>query len=111
MPAHSRHHPNPNKLLRTQCSAFPGVLEAVGVEVVVGEGSTQIRPNHSLELQVSIAVELSINDVGIEGGDVIGCDVDVVEVASLQPKNKPGVSQVGVDEWGDVVVGSLHPPK
>ena len=32
-------------------------------------------------------------------------------MTSLQPKKTPGVSQVGVEDEGDVVVGSLHPPK
>jgi len=80
--------------------------------VPVGEGSTQINPNHSLDVQVDI-VEVICEAVwlGIGGGEVIGWERVVVEVISLQPKNTPGVSQVGLDETGDVVVGSLHPPK
>jgi len=79
---------------------------------LTGDGSTQISPNHSLEVQV-VAVVVAVLEVrlGLGGGDVIGCEFDVVEVSSLHPKNKPGVSHVGVDDEGEVVVGSLQPPK
>lgn len=76
----------------------------------MGDGSIQISPNHSLEVQVVLVAVLEVG-LGIGGGDVIGCELDVVEVLSLQPKKSPGVSQVGVDEEGEVVVGSLQPPK
>jgi hypothetical protein len=45
------------------------------------------------------------------GGDVMGCEMDVV-VLSLHP-NKPGVSHFAVleEEVGEIEVGSLQPPK
>lgn len=48
----------------------------------VGEGSTQMRPNHSFELQL---VEVEVEDKELE--DLVG---------SLQP-NQPGVSQLAVE--------------
>ena len=78
---------------------------------LVGDGSTQMSPNHSLEVQLVLVVVLEVG-LGMGGGEVIGCVLDVViEVSSLQPKKSPGVSQVGVEEDGEVVEGSLHPPK
>jgi hypothetical protein len=50
----------------------------VGVEVEVGDGSTQINPNHSEEVQEWLLKVLVAVAVGIVGGDVIGCDLVVV---------------------------------
>jgi hypothetical protein len=55
-------------------------------EEVVGEGSTQIKPNHSFEVQVV----LELVDEGI---DEVEEGFAVVEVGSLQP-NQPGVLHV-----------------
>jgi hypothetical protein len=49
-----------------------------GVEVEVGEGSTQINPNHSEEVQEWLLKVPVAVGVGIVGGDVIGCDLVVV---------------------------------
>ena len=77
-------------------------------DVVVGEGSTQIKPNHSFEVQV-VLVE--------EGNEEVeeGLAVVVVEVGSLQP-NQPGVLHVleldayvlDVGVWERVVVTVGH---
>jgi hypothetical protein len=50
----------------------------VGVKVEVGDGSTQINPNHSEEVQEWLLRVLVAVGVGIVGGDVIGCDLVVV---------------------------------
>jgi len=77
----------------------------------VGEGSTQISPNHSFDLHVCVGSG-SFRDVeeGKVGGVVI-VDLAMV-VLSLQPK-KPGVIHVCVEVEAEerLVVGSLHPPK
>lgn len=106
-PSHSLQ--NPKKLRRTQWDFPPGVCVGVGEEV--GDGSTQINPNHSFEVQEWVLVVLfGAVEVGIGGGDVMVCDR--VVVTSPHPQNRPGVSQfveVGLVETGDVDVGSLHP--
>lgn len=63
-------------------------LELGAVEEVTGEGSTQMRPNHSLEVQL---VDACGDEEAVEEGE------GVEEVPSLQP-NQPGVSQVVLDE-------------
>lgn len=91
----------------------------VGAAVDVGsaDGSTHIRPNHSLEVQEVAVVWVGITVVGKVGGEVMEWDEVVllaVVVSSLQPQTAPGVLQV-VDgifvEEAVVVVGSLQPPK
>lgn len=91
----------------------------------MGDGSTQIRPNHSLDVHESVSVAVVVVTVGMGFGVT-----DVVLSRSSQP-NHPGVLHelvgVGEDEVfgivgaGDapglfvllfddvVVVGSLHP--
>jgi len=109
----------PNQLRLAHCDRCLGASVAVGITVPirVGDGSTQIRPNHSFDVQVCFvevasALEVEALEIGIAGGDVIRWDVDLAVVVSLHPKN-PGVSHtcVEVDAGGGVVVGSLHPPK
>ena len=76
----------------------------------MGDGSTHIKPNHSLDVHVCsvVGVEECVG-AGTVGGDVIVFALDVV-VASLQPHIAPGVAHVEV-EVGIVDVGSLQPPK
>jgi hypothetical protein len=77
--------------------------------LLVGEGSTQIKPNHSFDVQVVVVVSGSEVGVGLDGGEVIGGSVCL----SLQPKN-PGVWHVGVGVDSDEMVGvmiSLQRPK
>lgn len=64
----------------------------VGTFAVVGEGSTQMKPNHSLLLQSSVAVAVCVFlardevDVGLGAAEVV--------VGSSHPPNQPGVLQV-----------------
>ena len=68
--------------------------------MLVGEGSTQIKPNHSFEVQS--VVEAVAN--GVVCATVLEGLADLVVVGSLQP-NQPGVSQVcGLVWYVDVVV-------
>jgi hypothetical protein len=56
-----------------------------------------------------VAVGIELVEVGIAGGEVIGCEITLV-VSSLQPQKKPGVwhsTEVGEGVTGDV--GSLQP--
>lgn len=74
----------------------------VGIPAVVGEGSTQMKPNHSLLLQSSVAVAVCVFfaddevDVGLGAAEVV--------VGSSQPPNQPGVLQVLVLVLVKVVV-------
>jgi len=43
--------------------------------VETGDGSMQIRPNHSLDVQICVLVLLAVVGEGKDGGEVIGCDV------------------------------------
>ena len=100
---------NPSQLRRRQCDFPSGGLDGVGV--AVGDGSRQISPNQADEVQEWLVVALGAVEVGIAGGEVMVCDC-VVVVPSLQPQNKPLVWQsvdVGVDDTGDVEMGSLQP--
>jgi hypothetical protein len=52
----------------------------VGVEVGadVGDGSKQINPNHAEDVQEWLLVEVEVPvavDVGMGGGEVIGCEL------------------------------------
>jgi hypothetical protein len=49
-----------------------------GVNVEVGEGSMQINPNHSEEVQEWLLEVLVTVGAGIGGGDVIRCNLVVV---------------------------------
>lgn len=87
--------------------------------VVVGDGSTQIKPNQAFE--VHVCVDVGEGDGGVAVGDgsaevmlglldvvVMGLDVGVastfdVVVGSLHP-NQPGVSQVVVEVVSVVLV-------
>ena len=82
--SHSLHHPH--QRLSAHFRLVVGKRVGLGFdEEVVGEGSTQISPNHSFEVHVVLElVEDGINDVD---------DGLVVVVGSLQP-NQPGVSHV-----------------
>lgn len=117
----------PVQLLSAHFLLPVGALELVGS----GEGSTQISPNHSAEVQeVLLPVREAVVGLIVEEGLA---EVEDALVGSLQP-NQPGVSQdvellaelVGLDEvvvivgagaaLGEVtvvvvvmVVGSLHP--
>jgi hypothetical protein len=44
----------------------------VGVEVGVGDGSTQISPNQADDVQEWLLVVVAVVDVGIGGGEVMG---------------------------------------
>lgn len=85
--------------------------------VSVGEGSTQIRPNHSLEVQLEVVDATVLEGTELKDGFGVAEFVDVVVVVggSSQPPNQPGVAQleveVEVDEVVDVeaVVGSSQP--
>jgi len=79
----------------------------------VGEGSTQIRPNHSLDVHVcsAVGVEECLMVVENVGGEVMVFALLDVEVASLQPQIAPGVAHVVDEAKVEDVVGSLQPPK
>lgn len=87
----------------------------------VGEGSTQIRPNQFLEVQLEVVEAAVLEGTELKDGLGVAEVADVVVVVvdeSLQP-NQPGVAQLDVDvELDDVVevvvdvvvvVGSLQP--
>jgi hypothetical protein len=81
---HSLHHPN--QYLLTHFRRVVGKRVGLGFdEEVVGEGSTQISPNHSFEVHVVL-------ELVEEGRDEVVGGL-VVVVGSLQP-NQPGVSHV-----------------
>lgn len=80
----------------------------------MGEGSTQISPNHSLDVHVCsvVGVEECVG-IGIVGGEVMVFVLLDVVVASLQPHIAPGVAHVVVEVDVGMAddVGSLQPPK
>lgn len=84
----------PYQCLLTHCFllAVGGRLVELGTFAVVGEGSTQIKPNHSLLLQSSVAVAVWVffADEDVE----VGFGAAEVVVGSSQPPNQPGVLQV-----------------
>jgi hypothetical protein len=104
---------NPSQLLLTQGDLPSGEFVGVEVGIDVGDGSTQISPNHADEVQEwLLVVVLAAEEVGMVGGEVIGCRFVVVVLSSWQPKKNPGVwhsVDFGADLLGDEVVGSLHP--
>lgn len=82
--SHSLHHPH--QCLLTHFRLIVGKRVGLGFdEEVVGEGSTQINPNHSLEVHVVL-------ELVDEGKDEVEEGL-VVVVGSLQP-NQPGVLHV-----------------
>ena len=59
MPSHSTHHPKPNRLRRIHLTSPPKVSVGTGAELV-GDGSTHISPNHSLEVQLVLDTVLEV---------------------------------------------------
>jgi len=61
---------NPNQFRSIQCCSPSGGF--VGVEVGVGDGSTQISPNQAEDVQEWLLVVVAPVDVGIGGAEVMG---------------------------------------
>jgi hypothetical protein len=75
--SHSMHHPKPSQLRRMHFEPLSGGCVGIRVDVgvAVGEGSSQINPNQADEVQEGLVVGVDILvELGITGGDVIGCE-------------------------------------
>jgi hypothetical protein len=66
---HSLQKPNQPRLKQWD---LPGPFVGIEFGVDVGDGSTQISPNHSDDIQEWLVVVIGAVEVGIGGGEVIG---------------------------------------